>query len=95
MVREKAEKSGHKYAATLVLHGVPKEFAKRVGRTYDKDGPGSAMLELYAGGWEVCVLWDRGVQKLYISRCLGMTDKQIDLIEGGNGGKGKGQEEGW
>jgi len=63
----------------LVAHRVPERFAAQVGQTLDSRGPGAAMTQLHAGGWEIQVIWVKGEPKLYVGRCLGM--------KGDNGGE--------
>lgn len=36
---------------------MPKDFARRVAETYNEKGAGTALIELYAGGWEVVFMY--------------------------------------
>ena len=54
---------------------MDREFAEAVARTHEASGPGAALVQLYAGGWEAVATWDGpGERRVSIERCLDMKD---------------------
>ena len=55
---------------TLLWHGVDDEFAKKVAETYANNGADAALIQLYAGGWEVNTYHVQGEKHLSIDRVM-------------------------
>lgn len=60
---------------TLLHYGVEEEFARSVTKTYITKGPGTALVELYAGGWEPFLnVKNHREQHVTLERTLGRKD---------------------